>query len=513
MAAFLEDKNRNVVPRWRDFRSTVELGELSASILSGHRIEETFDLSSVLGDWHKNKTVSFAGDLISAAIVSGNLTIAREASEFVVNLADNVSSSLRSMAQRMLNPDFNPSTTSVAPVDLANVNAFKPSPEIATIRKRLVQYPSNAILWVDLAYFYAIRGSIERAERAIRVALNLAPRNRFVLRSAARFFIHRGRVDIAHDLIRKAPGYMTDPWLVAAEIAVAMSAERTPWATKQAFALLDDSNFATHHLSELSSALGTLEFHNGHSSKAKKLLKRSLIQATDNSLAQAQWLSLSLTGLAKDLTAGVSHIPRPYEANAGNAYVRGDWEESLKAALQWLEDQPFSSRPAALAAYLASVMFENFVLAEQIASFGLIANPTEHGLHISMAYCYASTGRPEKAIAELALINKQIADDWVLAAIDANYGLVAFRQGRLDEARNYYAEAIRKAALLSDKRTQFAALIHWASEEADLRNSLAERLLAEATEISKGASGSETPFLLTRLKTKVANLKEKPEYP
>jgi tetratricopeptide (TPR) repeat protein len=504
MAAFLEDRNRNVIPRWRDFRSTVELGELNASAPTIDHTDAVPDLSSVLDDWQKHKTVSFAGDLISAALVSGNVMVAREASEFVITLADNVSPSLRSLARRVLDLDSTSSLDTGGHFDLSNINAFRPSPEIANIRKRLVEYPSNAILWVDLAYFYAIRGSIERAERAIRIALNLAPANRFVLRSAARFFIHRDRVDIAHDLIRRAPGYKTDPWLVAAEIAVAMSAERTPWATKDAFALLGDDKFATHHLSELSSALGTLEFRNGRANKAKKLLRRSLIQATDNSLAQAQWISLSMNGLSTEMTGELSQIPRPYEANAGNAYVKGDWERSLQAALQWLEDQPFSSRPASMAVYLAAVIFENFSQAEQITNFGLIANPREHGLHISLAYCYASTGRFEKAIAELAMIDKSTADEWVHAAVDANFGLVAFRQGRSDEGRSHYAEAVRKAGLLRDKRTQVSALIHWASEEATLHNNMAEHLLVEAREVAKGASGSDIPFLLTRLAGKIA---------
>jgi hypothetical protein len=52
-------------------------------------------------------------------------------------------------------------------------------------------------------------------------ALQLAPQNRHVLRSAARLFLHVGDPECAHDLVARNDATKNDPWLIAAEIAIA----------------------------------------------------------------------------------------------------------------------------------------------------------------------------------------------------------------------------------------------------------------------------------------------------
>lgn len=502
MPAFLEERDRNVIPRWRDFRSTVQLGELDENPRE-HIIKPSQDLVSVLRDWQLHRTVSFAGDLISAALVSGNGAAARDASEFVIALDDDISPALRTLALRVLHGEPVPTEVSPSPFNVGESKTPHPSPEISSTRKRLTEHPSDAILWVDLAYLYVVRGLSAKAERAIRIALNLAPANRFVLRSAARFFIHTDRVDMAHDLIRRSPGYRRDPWLVAAEIAIALSAKRTPWAIKEGFALLSGGNFPQHQLSELGSALGTLEFQSGSTGKARKFFRRSLKSPNDNSLAQAKWISRVMSGIFGDMSVETYQIARPFEASAYEAFIQADWKRSLASSIQWLGDQPFSSRPTSLAGYIAATLLEDFSTAENLANFGLVANPGESGCHINLAYCYASTGRLEQSLKELSKIRVADGEEWVEAAIDANHGLVAFRDGRTDVARKFYQEAVRKAGLILDKRTQTMALIHWASEEIGLKDSNSERLLTEAREAAKKAPGSDMPYLLDRLDDRI----------
>jgi len=393
MPAFLERRARNVIPRWRDFRSTVQLGELDAGS-PPKKLELAHDLSSVTADWQRNKTTSFAGDLISAALVSQNFSAAREAAEFVISLAEGVSPALHALASRVLEGNLSPPITSIDLINLRTDEAPPPSPEIASTRKRLIEHPSDAILWIDLAYLYAVRGLTDKSERAVRIALNLAPTNRFVVRSAARFFIHKNRVDIAHDIIRKSPGYKNDPWLVAAEIAVALSADRMPRSAREGIDLIKSDNFSIHHLSELNSAIGTLEFRAGSSGKAKRLFRQSLLAPNDNSLAQAKWVSREITGIPVDETVDSFQIARPFEAAAYEACEKTDWKTALRSTLQWLSDQPFSSRPARLAAYLACNILGDFKQSEEIAKFGLVTNPTDPGFHINLAFCqHGPSGR------------------------------------------------------------------------------------------------------------------------
>ena len=392
MSQFWQDRERNVIPRWRDFLTTVLLGELNVPA-PARDIRPPSDLADLAADWDQNRSVSFAGDLISAALVNGDLSAARDASEFVLFSAGEVTQPLKALARRILTGELRTPVLASEPLEFNGVQGSQRSAEISITRKMLREYPSDAVLWMDFAYLYAARGLAKKAERAVRVALNLAPANRFVLRSAARFFVHIGRPDIAHDIIRRAQGYKRDPWLLAAEVSVAMTAGRTPWSTRESFSLLSANNFCPHHVSELSSALGTLEFHSGNSSKAKKLFRRSLVQPNDNSLAQAKRIWSDVWGEPADFTVDQFKIDRPFEAQAFEALTRSDWEGALIAVLKWLTDQPFSSEPVRLASYLASTVFEDFARAEDLLNFGLVANPDHQGLRLGLAQNWAPRNR------------------------------------------------------------------------------------------------------------------------
>src|ERR1035438_4261487 len=87
MTAILEEKDRNIVPRWRDFKATAELQELSQSVSKRDPLvrgnEQDVEVQRLA--FEENKTLSFAGDLISAALVSGNAAIATSEAEFVLS--------------------------------------------------------------------------------------------------------------------------------------------------------------------------------------------------------------------------------------------------------------------------------------------------------------------------------------------------------------------------------------------------------------------------------------------
>ena len=53
------------------------------------------------------------------------------------------------------------------------------------------------------------------------VALQLAPTNRHVLRSASRLFLHLDDSERAYDIIAQSDATVDDPWLIAAELSFA----------------------------------------------------------------------------------------------------------------------------------------------------------------------------------------------------------------------------------------------------------------------------------------------------
>lgn len=502
MSVVLSERDRNVIPRWRDFHNTAGLGELDSTPQIPRGVAEG-DLTELVAEWQRYRTISFAGDLISSAIVGCNPGVAREAAEFIVTSEGHISPGLKALAERIVHGRSALTLEQIEPLRLTTDLARAPSPAISFLRRRLIAYPNDAILWMDLALLYAIRGVNDKAERAVRVAMNLAPSNRFVLRSAARFFIHRNRSDIAHELLLRSPALKVDPWLMSAEIAVAMSARRSPSSVFSGASTLSSGNFAKRELSELSSALGTLELRFGSSRKARKLVRQSLEAPNDNSLAQAEWISRRLSGVDVDMSNMGQQIPRPYEAQTFESFQKKDWASAIGFALQWLKDQPFSTRPAHFAAYIASTIEEKFALAEQISLFGLMGNPQDPGLRVNLAYGLAKTNRLEEAETELARVSVVDAEEWVDVAIDANHGLLAFRRGVPDVGRDWYGKAVLKASRLKDMTVKFTALWNWTLEEIGVPDSWAERLLEETRVASGRATGPDTQYLLERLENRV----------
>jgi hypothetical protein len=85
MPGFSEDPDRQMVPRWRGFTSTVEVGELSSLTPNpGDALTEEA-LRDVLEDWKREPGLSVAADLVSAAYSIGCPAAARGAAAFVLS--------------------------------------------------------------------------------------------------------------------------------------------------------------------------------------------------------------------------------------------------------------------------------------------------------------------------------------------------------------------------------------------------------------------------------------------
>jgi predicted permease len=118
---------------------------------------------------------------------------------------------------------------------------------------------------------------------------SLSPNSRFVLRSAARLYLHANEPDRAHNLLLKAESTPFDPWLIAAELAIAPIAKVGPEFAYEAGWVLNSENYAPIHVTELASSLATLELADGNRRKARKLFQRALQSPTENSIAQVDW--------------------------------------------------------------------------------------------------------------------------------------------------------------------------------------------------------------------------------
>lgn len=493
MAVFIDQKERNIIPRWRDFRTTISIGELNPS---GTANESTLPAGDFLADklqaWNENKTVSFATDLLGAAFVLGRQQEAEEAAKFILLPESGASSAARSLAKRIVVPESHEETIDEEVIPESEEQTHR---QIHLLRRRLGDEPRNPILLVDLAREYTLLGLEKKAAHAMEVALKLSPTNRFVLRSAARMHIHQDEAEYAHRILRRAESTKYDPWLLAAELAVATSVGRSSQLVGAGRKILADASFAPSQTTELSSAIATLEFVNGKTQVARKLFRQSLTAPTENSVAQVEWASRHHLGFEVDVSR--IYVPRVFEAQAWEFYASGDWKKSINQSWKWLYDQPFSNLPALFASFVASAVLEDYSEGERIIRFGLIANPQDPILLNNLAFIYASSGRIEEAEEEFAKINRSDISNTVHeVALLATEGLLNFRNGFQEQGRDLYLQAMEKAKGQIYQRSRTAAAINLAREEILSNSPEAQKAVARADNEAKNLSDTDIDIKL-----------------
>src|SRR4051794_39039036 len=84
MAGMSEDRDRQVVPRWRSFKSTLSHGELAPLRAPEDRKASADALDELKADWKDRPGVSTAADLVSAAFVLGREADAGEAALYLI---------------------------------------------------------------------------------------------------------------------------------------------------------------------------------------------------------------------------------------------------------------------------------------------------------------------------------------------------------------------------------------------------------------------------------------------
>ena len=361
MANLFENKDRRVVPNWRSFQKTVALGELNVYRNQlPNKQKLILSIDSYIKDWTFYRTSIYAGELLSAAKVNGFETDPNviEAAEFLIKNPKNVSRSQQLLAKAIIEPKK--SKHSQYQLDSIHFDKFQQhvKPEFIWDKihfyKRYTKiYPYNAIFWVELSRYYSILGLKNKALNAMKVAIHLAPENRFILRSASRLFAHYDDIEYAHDLLRKSRLVRYDPWFTSAEIALATIRNRTSRFIKMGMEIINSKSFSPFSITELSSSIGTVELLNGSIKKSRYFFNKSLIEPNDNSLAQIEWASEKDHQL--DIDQSSYEVINSFEAQALANYHDEKYNEALDNTYRWFMDMPFSKRPVMFGSYVASI--------------------------------------------------------------------------------------------------------------------------------------------------------------
>lgn len=488
----LEKQQRTVVPKWHTSRNAARSDEQLSSTNRraprvDHSADEERDYATAIEEFRATPGPWFAGDLLIDALSRRDRDIAEEVATAVMEAEDRASRPLLEVAKAFLDgrierePDDYPAG-------------------IKALRARLRRLPKNSVGWVDLAFHLNLVGKFKEAHRAIATALELSPDNRFVLRSASRFYLNRGEHDRAHDVLKSARATPHDPWLLAAEIAMATAVRRGSGFWRVGREMVKDGGFAPLHISELASAVGTAQLEAAAPLRQiRTMFTASLEDPTANSVAQAEWAYRNHDDVAT--RPDFANRTDVAEARAWEAFVEGNFDEALHFGEAWFADEPFSSRPANLVAWMLSSIYGNYADAIAVLNRAILPNPTNPILLNNLAFALANLNEVRKArvYVDRAAARAETQEDRLV--VSATRGLIAFRERRYAEGSRLYAEVINRASAANniDDRIPTIASLYLAREVvlAGLEN--ASSVAEGALNLAKRSSNTQVRELAKRL--------------
>lgn len=472
MANLFEKKDRHIIPNWRSFENTAKLGELNGS--KSLKLDYSFcpDISDLLEDWQESKTIGLAGDILGTAIVCN-----QENDETVINISKFVLANKHLASKAIINAAKNILKPKNGIIELSfDINTpdtfndesklFEIHIKISNLKQKLIDNPYNPINWIDIARYYSILGQEKKAERAIKNALFLAPENRFILRSFARFFVHIGDIGFAHDIIRKSELTKYDPWLLATEIALATMRERNSRFAKSGMQVVDSRMFDPFNTSELSSSLATLELKNSSFKKSRKLFEHSLLKPNDNSLAQAEWASQEEKNLIPVNPKNFNLI-NSFEALARECSEQKKWQKSIEYSRKWFFDLPFSRMAVLFGNEIASSNLKDQNQAVEIAKLGLLSHPNDAHLLNNIIYSLCLQDKTDEAEKYFTKIKKEDLNSkkGIGICLTATKGLYLIRKGFPDMGRELYLDSMKMAKEDGDTYLNSLALVNFTREE------------------------------------------------
>lgn len=492
---------RRLIPRWRSISSTLELAEASFGL--GKRSQEvTLDearFQRAVQLWREFKTTGHLGDVLAYAISPSFNDMLKEVARDALAHSNNVTEPQKSIINALLSEGSEepapPSRDDSEMVCNRDTRA-----QVSQMRNLLRINPANPLLLLDFAQFELAAGKTKKAERTLLSALSLSPNSRVILRTLSRFYVHTDRADEAHRLISRHARTEIDPWLMAAEIALASAAKTPAKFVSLGRRFIVDRAARNADLSELAGAIGGEDLGSGNVKRARDMFRIALLAPNDNVVAQ------TITEHSKLLVDLSQPIQRKVVLGASEAKTLLAWNSlntgaAEDAALLWHREEPFSSRPLQFLTTLYAI--ENRLdWTENLARRGLIANPRDPSLMASLSYALAGAGK----LAEAEAVERKLAsigDSKYIAIATATRGLIAMKRGLLDVADTEYNDACEKFSKLKMPAVQAICLAYYARSAADAKHPDAATVLSRAVDAYKKAPSTDAAILLRQLATDV----------
>lgn len=464
-------KARRVIPNWRYYHNTLQLGELDSMAAKVAKVD-FYPIDEYINDWIERKSIHRATDLISSAICNSQKEnpYVMEAAKYLLDVNNRTSTDIQ---KKMSEYILNESGESDQRIKHLHNRALDKLVTVTDVKTRIHDLrviahvnPYNPIVYVDLARAYTTIGEIEKAERLIKLSLYLDPKSRFVARSSARFYIHKGDFDKAGDIIRKTGYSKYDPWLMASEISVAMMKGKRSSNIKRGEQMAFSSSYNTFSISELASTIGTIEMEDGYRKASRNLFRRSLISPNDNSLAQAGWAS-RVYKLALDVNEFAT-ISNGYEEMSFRLLLDEKYKEAMDSVVEWICDMPFSEKAVIFGYDISTQFLRDYSLSSKVLEVGIKANPYNLNMINNRAYVSALANNIDEAQKEMKrlekLCNKEDGGTLPIC-MTATQGLLLYRTGNINEGKTKYQQAIQMAKEFKEERLVIKAQLNMYRED------------------------------------------------
>ena len=433
---------RRLIPRWRPTRRSLRRSEATStnSTASVGPVRDSRDeLDRSIATWRETGAPGVLGDVLSFAVDPELVKLVAEVGRDALRIGAATTPLQLRLIRELGAADSTEQDVELPAPSVTGLEHPFQEP-ISRLRALLRFAPDNPLALLDFAQLQAAVGKNEAAERALRTALSLAPSNRLVLRTTARFLVHANRADEAHQLLRRHQRTPTDPWLMASEVAIADAAGRPgDFLAKGKRLLLDKGAFNPEHVTELAGVVAMAELQSGNLKRAREAQRRALLAPNDNVVAQAVEFQPEFN-VALDTPAVKLAMTTASEARLLQAWNGGDPDGVERHALGWHSEEPFSSRPVQLltAMYAYRSKFDQAI---RWGKAGLVADPLDRGLLINLSFAYARGGElahAEQAIRRLRHHHQRAAEPYARAT----EGLVAYQRQQFEAGDALYNQAV-----------------------------------------------------------------------
>ena len=358
--------SRQLIPRWHTSRKSMKL---QFPFLKNVPMINTFDdifLEEDRRRWQHEKSILTATELYSYLFICGKYED-KDYKDTLRYLLDHY--------EKLPRATQNIVSTTARQVDKSDTYTTKPAEIHVIIRKlkNIVKiFPSDAMTWVDIAFYYTLLGEISKAEKCFKVAFDINKDNSFISRSYARFLVHLNQPEKALHILRKSSQFRFNPLVASAAISIGNTFDIRGNDIAIGRKLLDNYDGEPSFSSDLLACIATLEIKNGNNKKAKKLFYQALENPSENSISQYNWVFHK-----HNFKLDTFDIRKfgSIESSVNDAYVNQQYEKCRQHLLELHSFQPFSDAPVADAGYISLIALND---PEFILNMSLDRGPKIH---------------------------------------------------------------------------------------------------------------------------------------